>query len=196
MEDQLARDKISAVVGLFEPYDELEEAHLDDIGSWISSGVEIFRIQKDAVPPKHLVSYSVVVDSARKKVLLLDHKKALLMLPSGGHVDRNEMPFNAAKRELKEELELSLNPVFYNEGSPFFATVTETVGINEKHTDVSLWYLFDGDSTKSLNQKSEDFVREFGGYSWLSFDEILSSSVDKFDPHMHRFVRKLEKYLG
>jgi len=196
MEDRSVKNTISKLVSSIEPYDKLEQEHIDDIISWISSGVNIFRIQKDAVPSKHLVSYSVVIDLEKEKILLLDHKKSLLMLPSGGHVDLNEMPYETAKRELYEELEMSLQPICKNKDVPFFATVTETVGISEKHTDVSLWYIFSGDSEKSLNSESSEFKKEFEDYHWLSFDEILGMPIDKFNPDMHIFVEKLKKYLN
>lgn len=195
MENTLIRSKISNLVNLIVPYDKLEEEHIHDIVDWITSGVGIFRIRKDAIPPKHLVSYSVVVDVKSEKILLLDHKKALLMLPSGGHVNVNEMPFAAAKRELYEELELSLETMFDGKHVPFFSTVTQTVGITEKHTDVSLWYLFNGDSAKDLNKDSSDFKKEFEDYHWLGFNEILSMPITRFDPHMHRLVEKLKLNL-
>jgi len=195
MKNELIKSDISNIVNSIKPYDKLEEEHIKNIIEWISSGLHIFRIKKDAIPPKHLVSYSLVVDLEKHKILLLDHKKALLMLPSGGHVDINEIPFEAAKRELYEELELSLEPVLKNKEIPFFATVTQTVGISEKHTDVSLWYLFKGDSTKNLNMESSEFKKEFEDYHWLDFDEILSMSITKFDPNMHRLVEKLKAYL-
>jgi len=195
MENELIKRDISNIVNSIIPYDELEGEHIKDILEWISSGVNIFRIKKDAIPPKHLVSYSVVVDLAKQKILLLDHKKALLMLPSGGHIEINEMPFETAKRELYEELELTLEPVFENKEIPFFSTVTQTVGISEKHTDVSLWYLFKGDSTQNLNKQSSEFKKEFENYHWIDFNEILSMPISKFDPHMHRLVQKLKLNL-
>lgn len=195
MENELIKRDILNIVKSIIPYDKLEKEHIKDIIEWISSGVNIFRIKKDAIPPKHLVSYSVVIDLEKQKILLLDHKKALLMLPSGGHININEMPFETAKRELYEELELSLEPIFKNKETPFFSTVTQTVGISEKHTDVSLWFLFKGDSTKDLNNESSEFKKEFEDYHWLGFNKILSMPISRFDPHMHRFVEKLKLNL-
>jgi 8-oxo-dGTP pyrophosphatase MutT (NUDIX family) len=196
MENELIKSDISNLVKSIIPYDKLEKEHIKNIIEWISSGVNIFRIKKDAIPPKHLVSYSVVVDLEKQKILLLDHKKALLMLPSGGHININEMPFDTAKRELYEELELSLKPIFSNKEIPFFTTVTQTVGISEKHIDVSLWYLFKGDSTQDLNKESSEFKKEFEDYHWLDFNKILSMPISRFDPHMHRLVKKLELNLA
>ncbi len=194
MQGENIREYISSMINSIRPYDQIEKDHIEGISDWIKSGEEIFRI-KDAVPPKHLVSYSVVIDTSQKKVLLLDHKKAQLMLPSGGHIDRGEKPYDCAKRELLEELGISLYSVLEEKEVPFFATVTETVGINKKHTDVSLWYVFEREAGKEIDKNSRDFQRELEGDYWLSFSEILSSSVKKFDPHMHRFVQKLEKIL-
>ena len=160
--------------------------------AWIASGVEIFRIEKPATPLKHLVSYSVLVDFKEKKVLLFDHKKALKKRPSGGHIDKDEMPYETAKRELVEELGIEPKFAFNDSEVPFFLTVMETVGLTPGHVDVDLWYIFKGDSKSKINDEAEEFKREFDGFHWLSFDEILSKPIEEFDVNMHRFVNKLK----
>ena len=42
------------------------------------------------------------------KVLLHNHKKLKMWLPVGGHIDRDELPQDAAKREVKEETGLDV----------------------------------------------------------------------------------------
>ncbi len=42
------------------------------------------------------------------KVLLIHHKKLNLWLPPGGHIEKDETPDDAVKRELKEELGLDV----------------------------------------------------------------------------------------
>lgn len=66
---------------------------------------------------------------------------------------------------------------------------------DQNHIDVSLWYLFEWDNGKSIDQENSDFAREFNGFEWLSFNEILSQPIEKFDKHMHRFVGKLEHLI-
>lgn len=190
-----ARKIISDLIGQVKPYDQTEREHMSDALEWVESKVEIFKIKSPDVPPKHLVSFSVLVDPQEKKILLLNHRKALLMLPSGGHVGKDEMPFETAKRELIEELGIEPKPLFENSGVPFFISQIETVGLTAGHTDVDLWYLFEGDSNISISDKSEEFKREFSGYKWLTFDEILSAPIEKFDANMHRFVEKLLNYV-
>jgi len=174
------RDRIAEIVAAIEPLDELEREHRDSTIEWIRSGAPIFRTMKPDIPAKHLVSYFALVDDQRGKVLLVDHKLAGLWLPSGGHVEPDEDPHATVIRELSEELKLAAEFIHLD---PLFITVTQTLGHGD-HTDVSLWYLLRGDSTRAI-----EFDRgEFHGVRWFGFDEI---PFERSDPHMRRFVDKL-----
>lgn len=51
------------VIESIQPFDDLEALHVQDASSWIRTTTDsIFRISKPDKPPKHLVSYFVVVD--------------------------------------------------------------------------------------------------------------------------------------
>ncbi len=183
MED--IRDIIKNEIRSIRAVDDLEEKHIEDTLNWIDSGADLFRVKKPDVPLKHLVSYFVVVDPNQESLLLVDHILAQLWLPTGGHVDINEHPKDTAIREASEEL--SIKASFLNKEKPFFITVTETVGLTPGHTDVSLWYL--------LKASAYDFIKfdkdEFNDIEWFKFKEILESDQSIFDPHMHRFTKKL-----
>lgn len=58
---------------------------------------------------KHFVTSVFVVNE--NKIALHDHKKLDLILPPGGHIDRDELPHTAAKREVKEETGLDVTLV-------------------------------------------------------------------------------------
>jgi len=179
-------EQVAAIATL----DDLEAAHKQDVLDWIASGAPIFRIAKPDNPPKHLVSYFVLVDPEQSSILLVDHIKAQLWLPSGGHVEQDEDPVQTVRREAKEELRKEA--VFLkNDPRPLFVTVTKTVGLTAGHTDVSLWYVIRGSKHEFI-----DFDRtEFNDIEWFSFDEILASDPSIFDPHLQRFTRKLVRYL-
>lgn len=163
--------------------DALEEAHKADVLGWIESGVEVFRLAKPATPPKHLVAYFMVVDG--EHVLLVDHIKAQLWLPSGGHVEPQEHPRDTVAREIVEEL--GMEAEFVQE-APLMVTVTETVGLTAGHTDVSLWYVVKGDRRRAV-----EFDRgEFTEVRWFHWDEI---PYGRSDPHMRRFIEKLRVIL-
>ena len=54
------------VIESIQPFDDLEALHVQDASNWIRTTTDsIFRISKPDKPPKHLVSYFVVVDEAR-----------------------------------------------------------------------------------------------------------------------------------
>jgi len=183
------RDEILDEVKNIEPVDETERLHIDDVLSWIQGPSDIFRIAKPDNPPKHLVSYFVVYDPRVQKLMLIDHVKANMWLPSGGHVEIDEHPREAVRREAMEELELVADFRVIGE-EPAFITVTETRGPGT-HTDVSFWYVIVGDSTAELNYDK----REMRGLKWLSFDEVLAMDDQLLDPHMKRFVRKFSRML-
>jgi len=183
--DSLAQ-KIAGIVAAIEPADALEREHRDATVEWIRSGAPIFRTRKPDIPPMHLVSYFALVDRLRGKLLLVDHKLAGLWLPSGGHVEPGEHPTATVIRELSEELGLEAE---FTQAGPIFITVTRTVGPGGRHTDVSLWYLLRGDSSRAI-----EFDRgEFHGVRWFGFDEI---PFERSDPHMRRFVAKMRRSLA
>lgn len=180
------RNEIKMLISAISPFDPLEKEQIEDAAAWIESDVEIFRIEKPDVPPKHLVSYFVLVDD--EKLLLIEHLKAGLWLPPGGHVEKNEHPAETVKREIQEELGTTAEFISHK---PFFITINKTVNIDAGHTDVSLWFLLEGDSSVEFNF-SED---EMSSYKWFALDEILKTDISNFNPYMHRFVKKLRKEL-
>lgn len=186
-----ARQAVKDAVDKINPFDALEQAHIDDVLAWLESDEPIFRISKPDNPPKHLVSYFVLFDKAAQSVMLIDHIKATLWLPTGGHVDIDEDPKDTVVREAEEELKMdaSFNTPFGDE--PFFITVTQTKNAGT-HTDVSLWYIIKGDIDAQL-----DFdAGEMNGYKWFGIDEALATDIAELDPHMHRFTEKLEQALS
>lgn len=173
--------EIHQIISTIRPLDHLEEQHIRFALDWIESGREIFRIKKPATPDTHLVSYFVIVSPEMDRILLVDHKKAELWLPLGGHVDPGENPKETVRREAKEELGIDAEFLF---DEPLLLTVTKTVGNVAKHTDVSLWYLLKGDPSQVLDYDPNEFHQ----IRWFGIDEI---PFEKSDPHMKRFIEKM-----
>jgi len=174
--------EISQILDSIISCDHLEQMHLEETKAWVESGAPLFRIKKPDVPNKHLVSYFLLFDFDAQKVLLVDHKKAQLWLPTGGHVEVDEHPKQAVIRECKEEL--GVDAEFFYE-HPIFLTSTETVGLTAGHTDVSLWYVLKGDHRQKYHYDQE----EFNAVQWFELDRI---PFGRSDPHMKRFIEKLK----
>ncbi len=172
------------------PFDELEQTHLDATLEWIASSANLFRIQPPDKPPKHLVSYFILVDREHRSLLLGDHIKAQLWLPTGGHVRLGEHPRQTVVRESLEEV--GLPAIFLNHDKPLFITNTTTVGLTPGHVDVSLWYILSGNIHTPLTFERQEFT----DMNWFTFDEVLASHPAIFDPHMQRFTYKLKQFLG
>jgi 8-oxo-dGTP diphosphatase len=175
------RQEILSIINSISPFDEIEQEHIIFTKNWIDSGAEIFRTAKPATPDPHLVAYFLLIDSSSNQILLVNHKKAELWLPSGGHVELNENPKGTVKREILEELGTEADFMIED---PVFLTVTKTVGLTAGHTDISLWYILKGCSSASYIFDSEEFVE----ICWFSTSEI---PYNQSDPHMKRCIEKL-----
>ena len=172
-------DQIRAELELIKPFDSVEREHHADALNWVCSGAELFRLEKPATPPKHLVSYFAVIDE--QHILLVDHRNAQLWLPAGGHVEPQEHPRTTVQRELEEELGFRCpHPV----ESPVMVTCTPTVGLTAGHIDVSLWYVVRATREQPLLYDESEFL----GVRWFPFSQV---PLERADPHMGRFIAKL-----
>jgi len=96
------RAAIRRELEFIDPLDALERQHRDAALAWVDSGAPLFRTERPATPPQHLVSYFPVLDG--ENILLVDHRNARLWLPPGGHVEQGEHPRETVAREIREEL--------------------------------------------------------------------------------------------
>ncbi|WP_299373775.1 NUDIX hydrolase [uncultured Tateyamaria sp.] len=173
------RARVRTEIAGISPLDATEQDVIADALDWLDSGAEIFRLEKPATPPKHLVSYFLLVDGDH--VLLVDHIKSGLWLPSGGHVEPGEHPRETVDREIVEELGIEAR---YASPDPQFITATTTVGSTPGHVDVSLWYVVLGDRRKPL-----DFDRsEFKQVRWFHRDHVPHEGCE---PELGRFLAKI-----
>ncbi len=167
------------------PLDVKEKNHQNDALDWIQSGAPLYRIKKPDVPDKHLVSYFAIFHPETNRILLQDHLLAQVWVPAGGHVDPDENPAETVRREIVEELGIEAD---FIHDDPKFITVTKTNGQGE-HTDVSLWYVVRGDPETELTVEPGKFAE----IRWWNIDDVLAAPVERFDPEMHRFLRKLKQ---
>lgn len=183
-------DEIRSLVAQLVPADVIEAEHCRDALAWLDGTNDIFRRLAPRTPSPHLVSYFLLIDHDQGKVLLVDHRKAGLWLPSGGHVEPGEHPVATVRREAQEELGI---PAVFSPVTgelPMFVTVTETASLVHKHTDVSLWFVL----SSGAGQPLKPDLREFREVRWWSRDQIRQADPGLFDPHMERMLAKFDRY--
>ena len=122
-----------------------------------------------------VVAGYVVMDD---KVLLIDHKKLDKFLPVGGHIEPNETPDNALRRESLEEISQEVSFLQYPESRrgnkneyalPFYVNVHP---IGDSHEHYCLFYLCSLKSKKiRINNK------ELNGYGWFSREELENPRI-------------------
>ena len=139
------REQLLQLAHLIQPIDDTESTHLAYFEGWVHSNEPLFRIKKPALPDKHLAVFSCVIDASLKNLLMVHHKDADFWLPPGGHVEPQEAPLVAASRELHEEISI---PTQCLSDLPLMLSWKVVGEGPDKHTDVTFWYLFQGDASK------------------------------------------------
>ena len=183
------QDKIRDLIARVVPLDAVEDEHRRQALAWLDSTDDVFRRIKPRTPSPHLVSYFLLIDHDGDGVLLADHLKAGLWLPSGGHVEPGEHPVSAVRREAREELGIDavFSPVTGE--SPLFVTVTETAPVADRHTDVSLWFVL----SCGRDQPLVPDRREFREVRWWTRADIARDDPALFGPHLSRALAKFGK---
>jgi 8-oxo-dGTP diphosphatase len=183
----LAHRRVRDLVAAIEPGDETERVHRASCLAWLEATDDIWRRERPAVPPVHLVAYAALADPARGEVFLVDHRKAGLQVPPGGHVETGEDPAATAARELLEELGAAAD--FSPAGRrPMFLSMSQARGAGG-HTDVSLWYVLAGQRGMAVTLDK----REFAGGRWWPADDIRDADPALFDPALPRFLAKMRR---
>jgi 8-oxo-dGTP pyrophosphatase MutT (NUDIX family) len=181
-------DEIYELIHTLQPFDVLESRHRSECLAWLRETDDVFRRVKPRTPSPHLVAYFLLCDVKDGSVLLVDHIKAGLWLPAGGHVEPGEHPVATVRREVGEEL--GVPAVFLPQlgERPLFLTVTETVGtVEQRHTDVSLWFVL----ASSRDQAFTADLGEFRGIRWWTPQEITDADPNTLDPYLGRMMAKL-----
>lgn len=114
-----------------------------------------------------------------QKVLLLWHRKLAMWLPPGGHIERDELPDEAAVREVKEETGLDVVLT----SAPALPAIPgprqlarpegvqlETIGPDHQHID--LIYFARPADPSALEPRANAEVDRVGWYGWEDLKQI------------------------
>lgn len=111
------------------------------------------------------------------RLLLIHHKKLDKWLPVGGHIEKNEIPDIALRREIREEVGMEVEFLEYpasrrgNSGEIAMPFYVNKHHISNKHSHYCLFYLLKHVSGELNIQKNE-----LKGGQWLARHELKSLS--------------------
>ena len=126
---------------------------------------------------RHFTATTLIVH--KNRVLLHLHKKLNRWLPVGGHIDRDELPHEAARREVQEEADIEVE--FYTSQSELkqFSEVQELPqparllleDINPFHQHIDfVFYAYSEKGVVGPNAEEAETLR------WFTLEELSSES--------------------
>lgn len=149
--------------------------------------------EQDSV--RHFTATAYVIDD--DKVLLVNHKKHKQWLPVGGHIEENETPIQAVKREVKEEAGLDIEIVKLTDHKMAYPTaeiLPAPYGISlhsvGDHQHMDMRYIGRIKGNKNLNGTEE--------CKWFTVDEIRNldncpEEIKDFTKDAIQIVKKLKQ---
>ena len=116
----------------------------------------------------------------RQHFLMLKHKKLGKWLPPGGHIEPNELPDEAACREVLEETGLKVNLI--GEGFAKDNLLVRPFGVQRNiishgtHEHIDLIYLAEAERSAAFSMDDNESM----GIRWCNLTEIMDPSFDTF----------------
>jgi 8-oxo-dGTP pyrophosphatase MutT (NUDIX family) len=110
----------------------------------------------------------------KERVLLVDHKKLKMWLPIGGHIELNEDPDQALRREIKEECGLEVE-IISKKSLPdkkhikflYLPSFLDIHKIDDKHRHIAFGYIAKSKTDKVKLRKSEH-----NNIRWFSKEDL------------------------
>jgi 8-oxo-dGTP pyrophosphatase MutT (NUDIX family) len=169
MDRDLLHQRIRADVAARRPVDEREA---DSVGRFLVAFDALAAPLDQESDPIHVTGSGIVVGP--RGVVLLEHKRLGIWLQPGGHLDPDETPWDAARRESAEEtgLTVSFAGLIDDAGVPELLHVDVHEG-GRGHTHLDLRYLIDGGDADPDPPEGESQQID-----WFAWD----AAIDRADP--------------
>ena len=173
------RESYIQAISAISPYDEAEQRDIETTLLWLKASE---HLNKPHNMEEHLGVFAIVLSQDREHTFLLNHRKAKLWLPPGGHVDLGQRLHECALMEVEEELGMK-EPKLLTE-VPVFHTRTHTQGMNAGHIDVTSWLLIEGDPESTYQIQAKEASQS----GWYNIKELLRTGELS---NLHRGFKKI-----
>ncbi len=94
-------NEIDFLINNYQPFDELEKEHLDELRNFVKSSKDIYKRSFNGEP--NITASCIVVNEDFSKVLVMHHIFHNFYKQFGGHLEGNSNLAEVAKQELEEE---------------------------------------------------------------------------------------------
>jgi 8-oxo-dGTP pyrophosphatase MutT (NUDIX family) len=146
---------------------------------------------KDENKFSHFCVYFAAYDPAKHLVFIGHHRKSGLWLFNGGHMDKNETPWQSLKREIKEEWGIDMEIANL---APALLTVTNIINNPAKRsckTHYDIWFFILLES-KKFTPDNNLLLNEFYEIGWKTLSEARSLAKD---PNTIKGLDEIEKFI-
>ena len=150
-----------------------------EVDRLVGAGADPFDERCDAV---HITGSAIVVGPCG--TVLLHHRRLGMWLQPGGHVDPGESPWDAARREAREETGLD---VMFTSEPPRLVHVDVHAG-GRGHTHLDLRYLLDGGDADPSPPPDES-----QDVAWFDWDAAVAQAGD---PRLAALLRRIGDELS
>jgi len=159
------RDQVRQSVVERQPIDSVER---DSIDRFLAEFDRLVDPLDQSLDPVHVTGSAIVVGP--RGVVLLRHKRLGFWMQPGGHIDRGETPWEAARREAHEETGLHVSYADLDpHGVPRLAHVDVHAG-GRGHTHLDLRYVLAGGDADPDPPAGES--QEVGWFDWATAIEL------------------------
>lgn len=170
------RGRVRGDVAARRPIDDTERAC---IAEFLTRFDELSDPFDEHAAPVHVTGSAIIV--GQRGVVLLEHKHLKIWLQPGGHVDPGETPWDAARREAREETGLETE---FAGGTPRLVHVDVHPG-GKGHTHLDLRYLLVAGDTDPKPPVGES--QQVAWFDWEAAieradDERLKSALQSLRP--------------
>lgn len=144
---------------------------------------------------KHFCVEVYVVEPKNKSFLFIKHKKFNKWFPTGGHIEENESPDDAAVREVFEEtgLQIELFGERFPRETDLIRPLTMQINVIEPNEHIHMDFVYVG-LVKDENQALVFNEGETDGIGWFKYDEIMDANFDT-SPDVKMLCKKVSEMM-